>query len=93
MSETLQIDDLVEECLDYIYTNMDEVLAVTQTFSSMGDILITRYVSANIKMHFLQLMLVRLARRFCPSELEGLADSSDKVKSRLFAKVIFMDSN
>ena len=37
-----QISELVTECLDYVYRNMNHILTVTPTFSCVGDSLVTR---------------------------------------------------
>ena len=38
----LQISDLVTECLDFVYRNMNHILTVTPTFSCVGDSLVSR---------------------------------------------------
>ena len=37
-----QISELVTECLDFVYRNMNHILTVTPTFSCVGDSLVTR---------------------------------------------------
>ena len=37
-----EISELVTECLDYVYKNMNHILTVTPTFSCVGDSLVTR---------------------------------------------------
>ena len=38
----LKISDLVDECLDFVYKNMNQILSVTPSFSCVGDSLLTR---------------------------------------------------
>ena len=38
----LKISDLVDECLEFVYKNMNQILSVTPSFSCVGDTLLTR---------------------------------------------------
>ena len=38
------MSDLVDICLEFVHTNMNQILSVTPTFSCVGDQLITRYM-------------------------------------------------
>ena len=38
----LKINDLVDECLEFVYRNMNQILSVTPSFSCVGDSLLTR---------------------------------------------------
>lgn len=38
----MQISDLVTECIEYVYKNMNHILTVTPTFSCVGDGLLSR---------------------------------------------------
>ena len=80
-----QIEDLVEECLEYVYKNMNQILTVTPTFSCVGDTLLTRYDYCCIFNIFI--FASRLARFYKPSEIENLSDRRDRIHNRLYTRV------
>ncbi|XP_075217771.1 uncharacterized protein LOC142322580 [Lycorma delicatula] len=67
----LQMDPLLDTCLQYCKNNMNDILKSPANLSCVNDSILTR-----------------LANMFSNTDVEGLKDKKDKIRSRLYCKLV-----
>lgn len=71
MAERMKVDGVIDECVQYCYSNMEEVLSSRFNVGAISD-----------------KVLYKLASKFDHNELEALRDKKDKIKSKLYGKLV-----
>jgi len=93
----LQMEPLFQECLLFCKNNIDDVLSSSASFGCVNDGVITRFVSKFTLFIIFGFKTVifgciytfRLSNQFNNCDVEKMVDAKDKLKSRLFTKLIW----
>jgi hypothetical protein len=92
------MEPLFLECLLFCKNNINDVLSSSASFGCVNDGVITRFLSKFIslfqsnlilKLVIVDIYLFRLSNQFNNCDVENMVDVKDKLKSRLFTKLIW----